>query len=371
MVKERKKLWVIAIFLLFIIYFFAAARPIPPETVLSLHWLSPLESDTAENTEVTKTAVQPNGLIPFTLGSRFGYIDTEGHLRLNKIKYGEIYLSEYLWTEYEAEPDNIEIMNNAADIALILENPGGYPILLDNRIFILGSGQNSLSEIDTTGSVLWTYDFAAPLTCIDAAAGLVLAGSIDGVIEVLDNNGKRIFFFVPGGSRYEVILGCALSQDGQRVGIISGIAQQRFLLLEHYDSGEYKVIYHEFLEAGFRRPVHISFFDQDRRVAFECTEGISLFEIKSRRAVRIALNGELAAIDKTGSQGYFFLICSPSDEQKELIGIKLSRDRRKGIPGTVDIRAPFKSEGVYLGRTDTALIIGGGSTLLSFNLEKK
>jgi len=364
--KERKKIRDFAIILFFIIYFITAARPIPPEIVLVPRWLSSLEAG-APVTAGTVRAGGTAGLIPYTLGNRFGYVDADGNFKLKQEKTGNIYLSENLWAEYEAAPANIEIRDNSAEVVLNIENPGGYPILLDNRIFILGSEQNSLSEIDLNGRILWTYEFAAPLTCIDAAAGLVLTGSIDGVIEVLDRNGKRIFFFEPGGSRYAVILGCALSRDGLRLGIVSGIEDQRFLLLEQYGSGDYKVIYHEFLNTGFRRPVYISFFDQDRRVVFERGGGIGFYEIKSRQRNHIALDGGITAIDYLGSLGYFFLICtlegSPSQTQKELIGIR--------IPDTIAIRAPFKSGDAFLGRTGSGLIVGGGTALVSFNLEKK
>ena len=361
MAKERKRIRVFLVILFFILYFIAASRPIPPETVLVPRWLSAL------NKEPSPGAAGAQGLIPFTLGGRFGYVDTEGNFLLNLEKTGNICLSDKLWTEYEAEPANIEIRDNSAAAVLNIENPGGYPILLDNRIFILGSEQNSLSEIDSNGGVRWTYEFAAPLTCIDAAAGLVLTGSIDGVIEVLNGQGKRIFIFEPGGSRYAVILGCAISNDGLCLGIVSGIDEQRFLLLEHYGSGEYRVIYHEFLKTGFRRPVYVSFFDQDRWVVFEREGGIGFYEIKSRQGRHIALDGEIAAIDYSGGQGYFFAICAPSDAlsrtRKELIGIKL--------PDTLAIRAPFKSEDAFLGRTGSGLIVGGGATLASFDLERR
>ena len=382
MAKQGKKIWAVAVFLLFVLYFFSAARPIPPETVLVPRWLSSLESDNpvpiGEPGQRTAGPVFSDRLLPFTLGSRFGYVDSAGHFPVNQVKKGEIYICEDLWSEYETEPANIEIRNNTGETVLNIEDPGGYPILLDGRVFVLGSEQNSLSEIGMNGNITWTHEFAAPLTCIDAAAGLVLTGSIDGVIEVLDNSGKRIFFFEPGGSRYAVILGCAISRNGMRIGIISGVENQRFLLLERQGSagGEYRVVYHEFLEAGFRRPVHISFIDQDRWIVFEREGGIGCYEIKSRQELKIALDGRIAAIDQSGGQGFFFIVCSRPDLQKELIGIRLpegrwTADSRLNMQEAIIIRAPFKSDSVFLGRTGSGLVAGGGTTLVSFDLEKK
>ena len=363
MAKKRiKKTWIFAAFFVFVLYFFAAARPVPREAVLAPLWLSSLESDSPVIIGTAAAGVEPNWAIPFTLGNRFGYIDSQGRFLLNRERTGEIYLGENLWAEHEAMPANIEIRNNYGEVVLNIQNPGGYPILLDNRIFILGSEQNALSEIDLNGNTLWTFEFAAPLTSIDAAAGLVLTGSIDGVIEVLDNTGRRIFMFEPGGSRYAVILGVAISRDGSRLGVVSGIDNQRFLKLERFGAGEYMVVHHEFLGTGFRRPVHISFFDQDRWVAFEREGGIGLYETGSRQGTSVALDGRIIAIDQSGGQGFFFAITSLSETRKELIGIQL--------PGIVAIRAPFESTNAFLGRNGSRLFAGGGSTLISFELKK-
>lgn len=362
--RDRKKIWIAAGVLLFIIYFFAAARPIPLETILVPRWLSSLETGNPVVIGTPPGAANAE-LLPFSLGSRFGYVDSNGRFAINKIKKGEVSLSETLWTEYDAEPERIEIRNSADEPVGLIENPRAYPFFLDGRIFLIGVEQNALSEIDQSGAVLWTYEFAAPLTCIDAAAGLVLVGSLDGVVEVLNSGGSRVFSFEPGGSRFSVILGCAISRDGLRMGIISGVDDQRFLLLERFGNtgGEYKVIYHEFLEDGFRRPVYVSFIEQDRWLAFERDGGIGLYEISSRQGRKVGLAGEISAIDRSGGQGLFFVVVSRAAGRKDLVGIRL--------PGTIFMQAPFKTDDVFLGRRNGNLFAGGGVTLASFELEKK
>jgi hypothetical protein len=377
--QQRKQLRFVIIFLIFIAYFIIAARPIPRETILTPKWLGSLTGSPAETETVQPDSADEERLLPFTLGGRFGYVDRAGNFAFNNIKTGEIYLSENLWTEYAAEPAKIEIKNISGQTVTEIADMKGYPVLLDGRIFILGSEQNALSEINGNGGVMWTYEFGAPLTCIDAASGLVLTGSVDGIIEILDSQGRRIFYFEPGGSRYAVIAGCAISRNGSRFGIICGIDQQRFLLLERYGSdGDYKVVHHEFLDAGFRRPVHISFIDQDQRVIYERREGIGCYNIKSRQEILIPLGGEIAAIDSCGDNGFLFLINSYSGGLKEFIGIKFPGEGltpffkfRRDMRDSVFIRASFKSGDVFLGRTDSMLVAGGGTTLISFGLEEK
>jgi len=423
MAAKRKRFRIIIIILLFLIYFLLAARPVPREMILAPGWMRSLSSSVSDS--------QTDGqdiLFPFILGSRFGYIDSSGQFAVNRNITENIHFSQNMWTEYGAQPEKIEIENIIDKTVIGINDPKGYPVLLDDRIFILGSDQNSLSEIDKAGRTVWNYEFGAPLTCIDAKAGLLLTGSLDGIIEIFDYAGDRIFHFAPGGSRIEIILGGAISNDGMRIGIISGIDQQRFILFERAGNiaGDYKVIYHEYLDTGFRRPVPILFIDEDRRVIYEAAGGIKSYSIKNRRGLFIPLDGEIFAIEESGDRGYLFIIASipeksipaeepdiqdssipestdqeptvvelkvpeptvlePTARQMQLIGIRFPNDRLLPVtlftaPNPIFLRASFKSDEVFLSRnrisdsrigdSRSQLIVGGGTSLISFYMEEK
>jgi len=372
MMKADKKIGLIAGIVLFAFYFFMAARPIPLETVLIPRWLNSVESGTpaylgggpvqSGETEADESSPQR---MPFTLGDRFGYISRDGLFSVNQVKKANVSLSRERWAEYEEEPSRIAVYNDAGEAVTVIENLRAYPFFLDGRTFLISSEQNAISAIDESGAVSWTYEFASPLTCVDSAAGLLLAGSLDGVAVLLNSEGKRIFSFEPGGSQYSIILGCAIAHDGSRLALISGIDGQRFLVLERFgsNSGEYKVVYHEFLGGGFRRPVYISFVENDRWIVFERGGGLGFYEISSRKSDKVELNGEVYDIDHSGGKGMIFAVISHSESDKELVGIRL--------PGRIIIESPFKSEQVFLGRMDSRLILGGGQTLVSFDMEKR
>jgi hypothetical protein len=380
--QQKKRIRIVVIFLIAIVYFLTAARSVPRETVLSHSWIKSLAASPQTNMQndnnITDAFVLSGTLLPFTLGSRFGYVDSQGQFAINRSIINDIYLSPDMWTEYEAEPENIVINNILNDTKITIENTRGYPVLLDDRIFILGSEQNSLSQIGENGNILWTYEFGAPLTCMDAVSGLVLTGSLDGAVEVFNSDGQRIYYFEPGGSRYSVILGCAISKDGAYIGIVCGIDQQRFLLFERFGSagGEYKIVYHEFLGTGFRRPVYVLFIDDDRRIVFERAGGIGCYTIKSRRGIFIPLDGKIAAVDNSGERGIFFLITSHPGQEKKLTGIKFPQEGLLGFLGNTELdsvflRASFKSDDIFLGRRGSTVVTGGGATLISFSLEEK
>ena len=371
MLKNTKKYWIISGILIFLIYVFFAAQPIPLENILEPRWLASMESGLAIN--MGGSPPEANALIPFYYGNRFGYIDDGGQFILNRLQ-GESRLltgtqasfgtylsfSPYAWSEYEAMPSSIEVFNPHNQLLMTINEPGGYPVFLDGRTYIISSEQNSVSSLDDIGNVRWTYTFPAPLTAIDASAGYVLAGTLDGAIELLNDSGIQIFSFEPGGSRLSVIVGCAISKDGSMLAIISGIDEQRFLLIEK--SGDnFRVMYHEFLFSGFRRPVQIKFIENDRKIVYERNNGLGIYDIISRNSIIIPIQDEIAAID-TGDSRYLFLIGS-NGTQKNLICIKL--------PGEIIFSAPFRSEAVFLERRDSFIYTGGDQGIISFELGKR
>ena len=364
MAKENKKWWrYILSFLAFIIYIFTAARPIPKETILKPRWISSLESNYPLSLSDFSAVEYDRELLPFRLGERYGYMGDDGNFFVNQVKVNYLSMSENYWAEYETMPSSIQVMNPNNESVLTIENPKGYPVFLDKRVFLVGNNQNSLTAIGSGGEELWTSYFPAPITCIDAAGGNVLTGTLDGAVELINSSGSHVFIpFEPGGSRLSVIMGCAISRDSSRLAIISGIDNQRFLLLER--AGDtYRVIYHEFLTGGFRRPVHISFIDNDSKIAFEREEGLGVFDIASRTSVCLPMEGKIEALDNSGSSGFLFVITSQGPDDKRFIAIR--------YPGINVINAPFKSQNVFFFRRDKKIFLGGGLSLVSFELEKK
>ena len=361
MAKGSKKWWYLPCFAVLIIYIFIVPRRIPVETVIKPLWVNSLES----NYPVILpdfSAEENERLLPFTLGDRFGYIQNDGNFTINQTRFGYVSQSENSWAEYEALPSSIQVMNPENEILLTIENPKGYPLFLNNQIYIIGFDQSYITALSPDGEELWTYDFPAPITCVDGTESFLLAGTLDGTLILLNSRGAPVFTpFEPGGSRLSVILGCAISKDASHLAIISGIGEQRFLLLER--SGDtYKVIYHEFLTSGFRRPTHIRFADNDTKVIFEREEGIGIYSIGSRNSIKIPLRGEIVAIDNSGEDGFLFAITSQGLSDKRFIAIR--------YPYLIVNEAPFKSNNAFFSRHGKQLYLGGDLLMASFKLEK-
>ncbi|GHT89507.1 hypothetical protein FACS1894137_18880 [Spirochaetia bacterium] len=367
MTKEKNKFWIIAGLSFFCIYIFVAAQPVPRETILAPRWLSSLESDYTAEMAAEGQQIQ-DYLVPFKLGNRFGYVNTRGQFTINQpvtgIGRSDVSLSDDRWAEYDAVPDAVTIhrAEPLGNTLTVIKDGRGYPLFLDGKIFLVGEEQTSLSMVDESGEILWSYDFAAPLTSIDAAADLILTGTLDGTVELLDSVGRRVFFFEPGGSRLAVILGCRIAKDGSRLTIVSGFDDQRFLMLERFGDS-YRVVYHEFLEDGFRHAVHMAFAANDRWIVFERQGGLGLYEIETRRSVKVPLRGTVIALDEEGGDSLIFAVNSLGGRLKILAAIRL--------PGIIVLEAPFRSETAFFSRRGSELYVGGDTTLASFELEKR
>ncbi|MDR0410332.1 MAG: WD40 repeat domain-containing protein [Spirochaetaceae bacterium] len=346
-----------------LLYAFAVASPVTEETVLSLKWIKSIENGYDEQTGANEQ------IFPFELGDSFGYISQDGRFSVNRTKKAYISLSDYFWAEYGAQDDFISVKGPRNEDVFNIEDAYGYPFFLDSRSFIIHSDQNSVSQLEMVQSgspgtvkTAWSYDFTSPISCVDAAAGLFLAGTLDGTIELVDGAGKRLYFSEPSGSRITAIFGCALSKDGKKIALVSGVDKQRFIFIEQFGVS-WRITFHEFIGEGLRRNVYVMFVDNGDKVVFEREGGLGIYDVKTRSIYSVALDGEIAALDGGNNNGMLFLINSKNEYEKKLIGIKL--------PNTVAIEAPFNSADTFLSVQDDDLFVGGRTAIASFVIEKK
>jgi hypothetical protein len=351
-IKYRYTFWTLAFFF----YAFFAARPVPEETVFVSKWLKSLPSSFSQG-----KAPSDAEYIPFNFAGRYGYVSHDGIFTINQEKKSYVEQSPRLFAEFSGQDEKIAIRDFLGEQVFLLENKRGYPFFRGERIFVISSEQNSISEVNTDNNTLWAYDFASPVTCADATKGFILIGELDGSIELLDSLGKRIYFAEPSGSRVPVIYGCAIAQSGTKLAVISGLDRQRFLVVELVGS-VWRITHHEFLGYGFNRPVHIKFIDKEQRIVYERQEGLGLYDVASRSSEIVPFDGQIARIDDSGEDGMLFLVVSESAAQKKLVAIH--------YPADIMVSAPFTSQDSFLSRRGKLIFVGGGNKLAAFEITK-
>ena len=359
MAKLKTRYRVIFWCILFVFYALFAARPVPKETVLSSRWLLSLDTSYPASAEEAK---KQRSLFPFQLGKRFGYVSPEGVFTIQREKKEYALLSPARWAEFSGESESIAIKNPLDETEFTLQSPLGYPFFLDKKIFLMHREQNTISRLDDAGNPLWKYDFAAPLTCVDASSEILVAGLLDGTIEIIGGDGRRLDVSKPSGSRLAAIYGCAVSQSGGKIAVISGRDDQRFLLIESV-GGIWRITYHEFLGDGFNRPVRVKFIDGERFVAFEREGGVGVYDTARRVSAAAAVGGRILSIDSDGSNGLLFVLAAAKEDEKKIV--VLDSDAR------ILICAPFQSADGFLDRRGDELYLGGGNVLAAFSIEVK
>jgi hypothetical protein len=389
MPSEKRRLRWLIVALVFIAYTLLAAQPVPREVALDASWFASLRSTQTVQYGSSPAAKAKDSSFPFILGSFYGYLKGDGSFLLSQ-KGALPVLGSSLWAEYQSgkalafnSPDGQSLFT--------LDAGAGYPFFINGELFLLSPDYVTLSRLDnTTGKVLWSYDFVSPLTDIDTASktGEVLAGCLNGTVELLSKDGKRIFTFEPGGSRLAVILGCRLAPDASSMAIVSGIDEQRFLYLERSGGAQdyssamqtvsppvqqspvtYRVVYHEFLGSGFRRRVALCYLDSN--IVFERQGGVGIFDHVTRTMRQVLLPGRIEALECSipGDENnekrsdLLFALTSEGPEQKRLAVIK--------FPGRLIMQAPCTSSSSYLLHRGSTVCVGGGDVIASFNIVER
>ncbi|WP_304221626.1 hypothetical protein [Gracilinema caldarium] len=359
MVKKKLYIFIGSAFATSLIYLMVAAKPISPEFTLKTLWTLNLD-DTSPRTAQSETIKEAP--IPFVLGNLYGYISPDGAL-IDKRSLQQnhlISITPKLVSVINPIPDTITIESPASHTAILVKDASGYPFLVQDRIFLIGKDQDSISFISDSGTVRWNYCVSSPITALACNVGNILIGTLDGNLYLLNSEGELIYTFQPGGSRLSIILGVALASDSSKIALISGIDKQRFILLGK--AGQtYKVIHHQFLNTDYRRQVIIKFAQNNQYVLFEGKANLSVFDGLKKRMYEIPIDKPIQAIEAIEKTNKVFVMAG-AENQKQLIALSL--------PNKKLLTSSFVSPESFIYSYADQLILGSGSVITSFIVEK-
>lgn len=342
--------------ILLIAYTFLAARPLEVEPALSPAWVTPLAATGAADGD---TAL-PEGAIPFSTGTHFGYVSKSGELAFCQEQGERLSLAPFAWSSNRARPEETIIHSTAPSFPSRSAKQAGYPWLADHGAWIVAPEQNGISLLDEGGTARWTRYFTSPITSLDAADGVLLVGLLEGAILAIDRENTVLFSFSPGASRIEAIYGAILSPDARYMAIMSGLDRQRILLLERAGQA-WKVVWHRYTDSDFRRPVSMRFLDGNTWLLHEDSGGVSLVDTARRSSRFIALDGTVLDATDTDDDRIFYLLCGVDNQSRELIGLRAGH--------SIFHRSRWQSTTDFIARSGDYLILGGKEALAGISLE--
>jgi len=275
--------------LFLVIYIFVAAMPLGSDLYLEPVWVRSIMPDTAqaelegignaaETADRKVAAEQFVGKTPkvFLTESRFGYFTADGEVLRSSPITQRISASSSAWTEYGSAAAQTPLYRPDGSLITVIEEPG-FVHIDEDRFYLFEPGGSAVKQYDADGKPRWRYLHTVPITAFHSSASGAVIGFSDGKLVGLSPSGAVLFDFYPGGSDYQVILGAALSADGQFAACVCGIDRQRAVLIR-IDGNKYKVVHHRYLEGNLRRQVFVGFDVKGENAVFECAEGIGFID---------------------------------------------------------------------------------------------
>ncbi len=351
-----KRLAIFCIILAGIAYFLICAQPLPKELVLLPVWAHSIAAAPASAAAPGATGA----LHPFRLGDRFGYFSSSGNILFStQIPFG-LAIAEDSYALYDRQSEAFSV-RTPAGAELFKAAVPGYPFFAAGRRFVMGTSQDSVSELDAQGNRAWSFEFSSIVTAFGASPGLVVFGLMDGNLIGLDKTGKEVMNFSSGGSNIPGIYGVAVSPDGGLVAAVAGLERQRLVVLERRYS-DYRVTWHRWLDSDFRRPVSIAFTGDGERLMYEVPGGVGVFDRASRNDYTISV----PAVDKLGlsiKAWNILVLLAGSPDAKRLICVA-APDRR-----LVDL--PISASQTFIAIDGSSIYLGADDDLVRLDLREE
>ena len=323
--KKSKKNLFIAIGIFCFLYIILALKPLSTELHFSPQWtqsifkaekeISPVnfsdenqlsEANKNEITGENKTVTEKDVFIPFKLGQNIGYFSPDGKI-YTRIAYPfKAAISENFYCTYGSSNSKTPFFSPDGNFLGTIEE-SGFPFFDKNRIFVFLPGGNSFAFCSNDGKKLWTYENYAPITAFASSENGIVAGFSDGSLVSLSMDGKVAQNFAPGGSESEVILGCAISNDGKKIAALSGHKRQRFSVAEN-SNGHSRIIFHEFVPNETKRQVLVKFNEEKDLVYYGYKNGLGIVDLKKLKSKHIEIPGNIVQIEKSSVENMIFVL---------------------------------------------------------------
>ncbi len=299
--NKRIKLLIIICAVFSLLYIILAALPLSKELELTPVWTVSINSTPSQITEEDFSSA-----IPFKLGQNIGYFTQEGKILHNVSFPYKASITDDFYSIYETNSPFLKL-NSSQGKEISKIQTKGFPFLHNNEVFVFLPGGSSFSKCTKEGEIQWTYETYAPITAFDSTANGTAVGLADGTISLLNNEGKKIQEYIPGGSNYPVILGVSLSPSGNYIAAVSGQDKQRFTLAQN-SSGHIKVLTHQYLQQESTNQLLIKFSRDERYTLFNQKNGLGIADTKTLEIAHLPLKGNIISIYQSETDQIFFVL---------------------------------------------------------------
>jgi hypothetical protein len=250
----------------------------------------------------------------FGLDDRFGYVSTEGELKLLEDVLYHVALNERGFINFSRIPGSLILQSPGGELIRSYRHTG-YPVFdkSGNRIFIFYTDSTGFKEITIDDEELWKVQFASLITSFNFSEGIRLVGLLDGRLKVFSEEGINLYETSVEGSRIPIILGCAGNRSGTKFAVVAGLDPQ-MLILYQLKGSQFVEERSYNLSSAFRREVYIRFSENERYLFFEQTRSLEILDLKSQKFIPITLPGKLLTVDESSNWAVVTVVCEANSE---------------------------------------------------------
>jgi len=303
----------------------------------------------------------PSDLIPFKTQGVFGYLDPEGKLCFKDRVLYDTALSSSGFINYSRLSETLVLRNTGGDIMESIDAQG-YPDFPSDRLLVFSADRSHVSEFSIQGKQLWSRSFRALVTSMDVTDEYILAGLLNGTLLLLSAEGEPIYSVTPGGSRLEVIYGCACTADASRLAAVSGIDPQKLLLIEKKNE-VYRLEEAAVLEEPVRHSVFMKFTPDGEFLLLSIDKKTMMYSVEDARLQEVYTDGVLEGVhlSDAGELSHFFF---RTGTEEALLSV-------------MDIGGYFRDDiivhggSVYLEGEDNMILLGVGRYFIRIDQEER
>lgn len=338
-----------------VLYAFFAVRPLSKE----IHFITKWTTDCNKASPDAGTSDEQE-YIPFRLGQTAGYFTQDGKILQSFTFPYKIALSAQDYCTYGTSDSSLKLFSRQKKQVAELKMQG-FPFFHDGKKFLMLPGGVSFAFLDDNFSPKWKFENYAPITAFDCGQDSVAAGYADGSILIFDGEGTLRRQYEPGGSTFPVILGLAVSEDGNTTASVSGRQKQRFTLARQ-ENGLTKIVFHEYLKEETTRQVLVSFSKDENYCYFAHKDCLGILDCRSLKASHISIKGNILSIQET-EDGKNTFVLSKNGGRYSVSVIQ----NHSCFCGSFD----FSSENAFITVSGKSLFVGRDNLLSRIDLEFK
>ena len=283
---------ILAVLGISVLYILLFSRPAEEELLVRPLWTLDIEDASISSSE--------GELVPFRLGSLIGYHGSDGALVFREEIIHDAALFPDRFVNYSSVSQTAVLRDPEGRVLLSINEPG-YPLGVDERLYLLHPDGAGLSEWSTEGEALWSRKLPSLITDVAPGESLTALGLLSGEIFLLDQEGGESARYRTLGSRIPAVFGLDFDEGSSSIAAVVGIDPQRILFLSLSD-GQLSPGIQGDLASDFRRPVFVEFLPGYNLVAVETPEGITFINPSSGRSWPLGAEGILSGFSASDGE---------------------------------------------------------------------